>query len=81
MIIAGCNPRIADAFRQHEDFSLSSIPPQNETVDGFDPPAVAGGQYPPIPATSGFHPPPSSMMVVKFCPPVMTGPSFTCVAD
>lgn len=42
MIIAGCNPRIADAFRQHKDFWLSSVPPQNETVDGFDLPAHPG---------------------------------------
>jgi SAM-dependent methyltransferase len=44
MIIAGCNPRIADAFRQHEGFWLSSIPPRNESVDGFSLPAVAGRQ-------------------------------------
>lgn len=46
MIIAGCNPRIADAFRQRKDFWLSSVPPRNESVDGFNLPAVAGSQDP-----------------------------------
>jgi SAM-dependent methyltransferase len=57
MIIAGCNPRIADAFRQHKDFWLSSVPAQNETVGGFDPPAVAGGHpgYQRISPTTLIH--------------------------
>jgi spermidine synthase len=34
-IIAGCNPRIADAFRQHGAFWLNVAPPENMAVDGF----------------------------------------------
>ena len=34
-IIAGCNPRIADAFRQHGAFWLNATPPENMAVDGF----------------------------------------------
>src|SRR5262249_45392616 len=44
MVIAGCNRRIAAAFRQYKDFWLSSVPPRNDTVDGFALPAVAGIQ-------------------------------------
>lgn len=42
MIIAGCNPRIADAFAKHHDFWLASVPPQNLNIDGFtiDPKAL-----------------------------------------
>jgi SAM-dependent methyltransferase len=35
MIIAGCNPRIANAFAEHKDFWLASVPPQNLDIDGF----------------------------------------------
>ena len=35
MIIAGCNPRIANAFGEHKTFWLNSVPPQNLHVDGF----------------------------------------------
>jgi spermidine synthase len=34
-IIAGCNPRIAEAFRQHGAFWLNVSPPENMAVDGF----------------------------------------------
>jgi SAM-dependent methyltransferase len=34
-IIAGCNPLIAAAFREHGTFWLSTAPPENLTVDGF----------------------------------------------
>jgi SAM-dependent methyltransferase len=34
-IIAGCNPRIAAAFREHGTFWLNVVPPENLTVDGF----------------------------------------------
>lgn len=35
VIIAGCNPRIADAFAKHKDFWLDSVPPRNLSIDGF----------------------------------------------
>jgi len=35
MIIAGCNPRIANAFDEHKTFWLNSVPPRNLDVDGF----------------------------------------------
>ena len=35
MIIAGCNPRIANAFAEHKTFWLNSVPPRNLDVDGF----------------------------------------------
>jgi SAM-dependent methyltransferase len=35
MIIAGCNKQIADAFAQHKDFWLASVPPRNLAIDGF----------------------------------------------
>lgn len=35
MIVAGCNPRIANAFREHNTFWLNSVPPRNLGVDGF----------------------------------------------
>src|SRR5205085_9530426 len=35
MIIAGCNPRIANAFAQHQDFWLASVPTQNLDINGF----------------------------------------------
>jgi SAM-dependent methyltransferase len=35
MIIAGCNPRIANAFGEHKTFWLNSVPPRNLDVDGF----------------------------------------------
>lgn len=44
MIIAGCNPRIADAFKQYKNFWLDSVPPKNESMDGFNLPAAAGSQ-------------------------------------
>ncbi|MGD1015583.1 MAG: hypothetical protein ABR863_03960 [Roseiarcus sp.] len=34
-IIAGCNPRIADAFRQHGAFWLNVSPAENMAADGF----------------------------------------------
>jgi SAM-dependent methyltransferase len=34
-IIAGCNPRIAAAFREHGTFWLNIAPPKNLSVDGF----------------------------------------------
>ena len=34
-IIAGCNMRIADAFRQHGTFWLNVSPPENLAADGF----------------------------------------------
>jgi spermidine synthase len=34
-IVAGCNPRIALAFREHGTFWLNTAPPENLTVDGF----------------------------------------------
>jgi SAM-dependent methyltransferase len=34
-IIAGCNPRIAAAFREHGSFWLNTVPPENLTADGF----------------------------------------------
>jgi len=34
-VIAGCNPRIASAFREHGTFWLNASPPENLTVDGF----------------------------------------------
>jgi SAM-dependent methyltransferase len=34
-IIAGCNPRIAAAFRKHGMFWLNTAPPENLMVDGF----------------------------------------------
>src|SRR5262249_14423764 len=33
-IIAGCNPRIAAAFREHGSFWLNATPPENLVVDG-----------------------------------------------
>ncbi len=46
MIIAGCNPRIADAFARHPNFWLASVPPQNLNIDGFtlDPKALPPGE-------------------------------------
>ncbi len=47
-IIAGCNPRIPAAFRQHGKFLLNTLPPNNLSVDGFaaplasTPPAQSG---------------------------------------
>jgi SAM-dependent methyltransferase len=35
VIIAGCNPRIANAFGEHKTFWLNSVPPRNLDVDGF----------------------------------------------
>jgi SAM-dependent methyltransferase len=35
MIIAGCNPRIPDAFAQHKKFWLDTLPVRNLGVDGF----------------------------------------------
>lgn len=35
-IIAGCNPRISNAFRERGKFWLSSVPPENLLVNGFD---------------------------------------------
>jgi SAM-dependent methyltransferase len=35
MIIAGCNSRIADAFAQHKNFWLDTVPVRNLDVDGF----------------------------------------------
>lgn len=35
MIIAGCNSHIADAFAQHKNFWLGTVPPRNLDVDGF----------------------------------------------
>jgi hypothetical protein len=37
-IIAGCNPRISTAFREHGKFWLNSLPPENLSVNGFDKP-------------------------------------------
>jgi SAM-dependent methyltransferase len=37
VIIAGCNPRIKDAFAAHNDFWLNTSPPLNLGADGFDP--------------------------------------------
>ena len=36
-IIAGCNARIADAFKQHGAFWLNVSPPENLTANGFAP--------------------------------------------
>jgi len=35
MVIAGCNPRIANAFNVHKSFWMNSVPPLNLDVDGF----------------------------------------------
>jgi SAM-dependent methyltransferase len=35
MVIAGCNPRIVNAFGEHKTFWLNSVPPRNLNVDGF----------------------------------------------
>jgi len=35
MIIAGCNPRIVNAFDEYKTFWLNSVPPGNLDVDGF----------------------------------------------
>lgn len=35
MIIATCNPTIAEAFKKHGAFWLNSVPPKNIGVDGF----------------------------------------------
>jgi len=35
MIIAGCNPRIASAFKQHDSFWLNDMPALNIGIDGF----------------------------------------------
>jgi hypothetical protein len=35
MVIAGCNPRIANAFKAHDSFWLNTMPPSNLAVDGF----------------------------------------------
>jgi len=35
VIIAGCNPAIADAFRRHPVFWLNAVPARNLGVDGF----------------------------------------------
>jgi SAM-dependent methyltransferase len=35
VIIAGCNPRIANAFGEHRTFWLNTVPPENLAVDGF----------------------------------------------
>jgi len=34
-MIAGCNQRITDAFRQHKNFWLNGAPPRNLEIDGF----------------------------------------------
>jgi hypothetical protein len=34
-VIAGCNPRIAAAFREHDTFWLNVVPAKNLVVDGF----------------------------------------------
>jgi SAM-dependent methyltransferase len=36
-IIAGCDARIADAFKQHDAFWLNVSPPENLTANGFAP--------------------------------------------
>lgn len=35
MVIATCNPAIAEAFKQHGTFWLNSVPPKNIGIDGF----------------------------------------------
>jgi spermidine synthase len=35
MIVAGCNPAIADAFASHRNFWLNRLPVKNQDVDGF----------------------------------------------
>ncbi|MGH7880461.1 MAG: spermidine synthase, partial [Candidatus Binataceae bacterium] len=35
MIVAGCNPHIADAFAAHRNFWLNSMPAKNKDIDGF----------------------------------------------
>ena len=35
IIIAGCNPRIAAAFREHDSFWVNACAPENLTVNGF----------------------------------------------
>jgi SAM-dependent methyltransferase len=35
MVIATCNPAIAEAFKQHGTFWLNSVPPKNLGIDGF----------------------------------------------
>lgn len=35
MIVAGCNPGIADAFAAHKNFWLNRLPAKNKDVDGF----------------------------------------------
>jgi SAM-dependent methyltransferase len=35
MVIAGCNSHIAEAFAQHKNFWLNTMPPRNLEVDGF----------------------------------------------
>lgn len=54
-IIAGCNPRISTAFREHGKFWLNSIPPENLSVHGFDKPqqstAAQHGDWVPLAPT------------------------------
>jgi SAM-dependent methyltransferase len=42
VLIAGCNPRIADALTRHGSFWLDTLPPRNLALDGFalDPSAL-----------------------------------------
>jgi SAM-dependent methyltransferase len=35
MIVAGCNPQIANAFAAHQNFWLNRLPAKNKDVDGF----------------------------------------------
>ena len=46
MIVAGCNSRIADAFAQHKNFWLDTVPVRNLDLDGFklQPEAIAPDQ-------------------------------------
>jgi SAM-dependent methyltransferase len=60
MIIAGCNPRIADAFAAHGTFWLNSLPPKNLAVDGFAvrPDSLPAGErsaWQPIAPTTLLH--------------------------
>jgi len=47
VVIAGCNARIADAFAQHKDFWLNTVPTRNLDVDGFalQPEAIAPDRH------------------------------------
>jgi len=80
MIIAGCNSRIADAFVQHKNFWLDTVPVRNLDVDGFmlRPETMALDQRSNLERIS-----PTTLIHdgARWYQPAMIGPFFICAAS